>query len=67
MATCISGKRATSWKERIGEVMWMNLNKEGWEPVVVREELATGIKVVIAKTIKNPHTQRGKFVCALTD
>ena len=44
----------------------MNLDNVGWEPVVVREELTTGIKVVIATSIKNPYTKRGEFVFTLS-
>ena len=62
----ISGTGAR-WKEQIGKFMWMNLNESGWKSVVVREELATGIKVTIVSTIKNPHTKRSEFVLTLTN
>ena len=53
------------WKQRIGEFMWLNLDNEGWESVVIRAEMATGIKAAITTSIKNPYIKRGE--CLVRD
>ena len=54
-------EQRSTWQERIGETMWWNSGEE-WVAVVVREEAATGIKISIASSIRNPHTKRGKLL-----